>query len=68
MAITFKQYACKACGHKKMIDTNHYGECYSLGNYNRCPDCRPLPPDKRNPQAVIYPTTVWVCQEKEPEA
>lgn len=66
MPITFKEYRCKACGYTKKIDTNHYGECYSLGNYNRCPDCRPLPPDPKCPQAVIYPNTTWVCCEEPP--
>lgn len=63
MKIQAKEYACKACGHTKAIETNHYGQCYSLGNYNRCPDCRPLPPDPRHPQYVAYPITVWVCLE-----
>lgn len=51
-----KEYACKTCGHKKVIDTNHYGECYSFGNWNRCPKCIPsnLP-------------TVWVCTESPPD-
>ena len=66
MAITYKTYHCKACGFAKQIQTNHYGECYSLGNYNRCPDCRPLPPDPKRPQAVDYPVTVWVCDETPP--
>ncbi len=61
-----KHYQCKACGQSKEIGTNHWGECYSLGNYNRCPKCGPLPPDRRNPQAVIYPVTVWVCAETPP--
>jgi hypothetical protein len=51
-----KRYKCKECGHEKMIGTNHFGECYSLGNYNACPQC---PPFKR-------PTT-WVCAEPLPE-
>jgi hypothetical protein len=67
MPITFKNYRCKACGFEKKIDTNHYGECYSLGNYNRCPKCGPLPPDPKCPAAVIYPTTTWVCVDPVPE-
>ncbi len=51
-----KPYKCKECGHEKQIQTNHWGECYSLGNYNTCPVC---PPFKR--------PTVWICQEPLPE-
>ncbi len=65
--ITFKAYRCAKCGHEKQIETNHYGECYSLGNYNRCPKCGPLPPDKKHPQWVQYPVTVWQCAEPVPE-
>ncbi len=54
--ISYKKYSCKQCGHEKQIDTNHYGECYSFGNYNNCPKC---PPFRR-------PTT-WVCMETPPE-
>jgi hypothetical protein len=54
--VCYKPYKCKECGFKKQIQTNHHGECYSLGNYNVCPAC---PPFKR-------PTT-WVCCEKPPE-
>lgn len=67
MAITFKNYHCKACGYAKKIDTNHFGECYSFGKYNRCPKCRPLPPDPKHPQFVNYPTTTWVCDEVVPK-
>ena len=35
--ISFKHYKCKECGHEKEINTNHYGECYSLGTMNACP-------------------------------
>jgi recombinational DNA repair protein RecR len=48
--MSYKAYKCKECGYEKEIDTNHYGECYSWGNYNTCPSC---PPYKR-------PNT-WVC-------
>lgn len=51
-----KRYRCKECGHEKEIDTNHYGECYSWGGHNTCPQC---PPYKR-------PNT-WVCMETPPE-
>lgn len=51
-----KPYKCKECGYEKEIGTNHWGECYSFGNYNTCPNC---PPWKR-------PNT-WVCLESPPE-
>ena len=54
--VSYKAYSCKECGHEKMIDTNHYGECYSFANHNTCPKC---PPYKR--------PNVWVCQETPPE-
>lgn len=61
--LSYKQYQCKACGHTEEIQTNHYGECYSFGNYNRCRHCKPLPPDPKRPQYVQYPITTWVCLE-----
>lgn len=54
--IRSKKYHCAECGYEKEIQTNHYGQCYSLGNYDCCPQC---PPYKR-------PNT-WVCQENPPE-
>lgn len=51
-----KLYQCSRCGYQKQIDTNHYGECYSFGNYNYCPKC---PPFAR--------PTVWICMEVPPE-
>ena len=51
-----KRYRCSECGHEKEIQTNHYGECYSFGNYNRCPKC----PTYNGP-------TIWVCQEQPPD-
>jgi DNA replicative helicase MCM subunit Mcm2 (Cdc46/Mcm family) len=65
--LSYKRYACKRCGHETEIQTNHYGECYSLGNYNRCPKCGPLPPDPKRPQAVDYPSTTWVCLDTPPQ-
>ena len=38
---SYKPYKCKRCGYEKEIQTNHYGECYSWGNYNTCPCCAP---------------------------
>lgn len=54
--LTYKRYACQECGHEDKKQTNHFGECYSWGSYNACPDC---PPYKR-------PTT-WICIEKLPK-
>jgi len=54
--MSFKVYACSRCGHEKEMQTNHWGECYSLGNYDTCPGCPPI--DR---------PTVWQCQEKPPE-
>ena len=58
--ITFKKYECKRCGHVKEIDTNHFGECYSWGHYNTCPNC---PPWAKYPE--FGGSTTWVCLEKE---
>jgi transcription elongation factor Elf1 len=48
-----KKYKCAECGHEKVINTNHYLDVYSLGNFNTCPKCAPF---KR-------PNT-WVCIEQ----
>ena len=48
--LCYKSYKCSECGFQKDIQTNHYGECYSLGNYNHCQKCAP------------YKLTTWVCQ------
>ena len=53
--IRSKPYKCSVCGFKKDIETNHYGECYSLFNYNHCPDC---------PTTQL---TTWICHEVLPE-
>lgn len=50
-----KKYKCKECGHETTQSTNHYGETYSLGRVNICPNC---PPYKR-------PNT-WECLEPVP--
>lgn len=54
--ITLKKYRCRVCGHEEQISTNHWGSCYSFGNYNTCPSC---PPYKR--------PNIWDCQETPPE-
>ena len=63
--VTTKVYKCKVCGHKKELTTNHYGECYSLGDYNQCPKCprfRPLPKNwSKDYDPMIINPTVWVC-------
>ena len=70
--ITYKKYACKDCGYITDIDTNHWGECYSLGGYNQCPKCpRYLPPDQKwndecGHDVLILKPTAWVCQEVQP--
>lgn len=55
MAITSKRYACQQCGHEKQIETSHFGQTYSIGNYSMCPKC-----GHRNG------VTVWICQEAVP--
>jgi len=64
--ISFKAYECKKCGYEKEIDTNHFGECYSLGKHNQCPKCvRYQPCDG---PALIPTVTTWVCAEGEVES
>ena len=62
--IKFKKYKCKKCGFVKKIETNHYGECYSLGRYNHCTN----PKSECSWLINIYrkPTT-WICMEKPPK-
>jgi len=50
----YKHYKCKDCGYDKEIDTNHYGECYSIANYNTCPSCQPTVHDK------YHKSVTWV--------
>lgn len=59
--IKYKKYKCKRCGFVKEIDTNHYGECYSLGHFNACPQC---PPYAKYPE--FGGSTTWICLEKPP--
>ncbi len=64
MKITSKTYKCKVCGHKVEQETNHYGETYSLGNYNQCEKCpryKPLPKNWDKDYDLLIPnTTTWV--------
>ena len=57
MTMLKKEYECSSCGLLKMIETNHYGECYSLGNYNHCDSglCSPMS------------VTRWLCRADIPE-
>lgn len=50
--IRLKTYRCSRCGAETQIETNHYGQCYSLGTYHVCPRCPPF----------TRPTT-WICCE-----
>ena len=54
--LAYKPYACSRCDHICQIQTNHWGECYSLGSFNACPICPPF----------ARPTT-WVCRENPPK-
>lgn len=54
--ICSKPYRCQECGCQKKIETNHWGECYSWGGHNVCPQCPPY----KHP-------TVWVCEEEPPK-
>lgn len=56
-----KAYKCKRCGTEKLIETNHFGECYSAGHYNTCPSC---PPWAKYPE--FGGTTTWECVAKPP--
>jgi len=60
--IKFKKYKCKKCGFEKEIDTNHYGECYSWGRVNCCPEC---PPYAKYPE--FGGSTTWICMEDPPD-
>jgi len=60
--IKFKKYKCSKCGFVKEIDTNHYGECYSWGHSNTCPNC---PPYAKYPE--YGGSTTWKCMEKPPK-
>lgn len=60
--ITSKVYRCKRCGHEQQIETNHFGECYSVRHYNVCPAC---PPWAKYPE--FGSVTTWVCAEPCPQ-
>lgn len=48
-------YACSRCATRKLIETNHFLECYSLGRHNTCPSC---PPYAKYPE--YGGTTIWI--------
>lgn len=56
-----KLYCCKRCGHLEMITTNHYGQCWSAGQFNVCPTC---PPWAKYPE--FGGSTVWECVDEPP--
>ena len=57
---TAKSYKCKRCGHVTTQTTNHYGETYSLGRFNTCPNCPPWAK-----YAEFGGSTVWECIESQ---
>jgi hypothetical protein len=71
-----KRYRCNRCGFEQDIQTNHYGECYSLGAYNSCPQCgphmsvrwiccEPCPAEMATPEPWKLTTLGEVCKIKE---
>lgn len=51
-----KRYKCRRCGHVVTQTTNHYGDTWSFGNWNCCPNC---PPWAKYPE--FGGQTVWEC-------
>ncbi len=60
MPRTAKRYACARCGCVSEQVTNHYGETWSWGHVNACPDC---PPWAKYPE--FGGSTLWKCLEVE---
>lgn len=58
---TPKKYQCRRCGHVVTQTTNHYGETWSCGHYNTCPNC---PPWAKYPEYGGH--TTWDCIEPKP--
>ena len=54
MEHTSKEYICSECGYKTQQTTNHYGNTWSFGRYNTCPEC---PPYKKYPE--YGGQTIW---------
>jgi predicted RNA-binding Zn-ribbon protein involved in translation (DUF1610 family) len=61
--MSLKPYKCTKCGHEKEIDTNHYGECYSLGKYNSCESCH----DGITTTTWQYSGDLFECPENLPD-
>jgi hypothetical protein len=57
--MTDKNYECSRCGYITMINTNHFGSCWSFGHYNCCPKC---PPWAKYPEFGGH--THWNCLDK----
>lgn len=57
--ITAKKYKCQRCAHVVTQSTNHYGETYSWGRFNTCPNCPPWAK-----YAEFGGSTVWECLEQ----
>jgi uncharacterized protein YlaI len=57
---TIKEYQCHECGHITKQKTNHFGNTWSSGHFNCCPNC---PPFKKYPE--FGGLTIWKCMEKE---
>jgi len=61
--ITSKKYKCDRCGHIEEKSTNHYGDTWSSGRFNTCPQC---PPWAKYPE--FGGATTWTCLEEPPES
>ena len=57
--MTAKKYKCQRCGHVVTQSTNHYGETYSWGRFNTCPNCPPWAK-----YAEFGGCTIWECLEQ----
>ena len=62
MKITGKKYRCSRCGHVVTQQTNHFGNIWSWGCFNTCPQC---PPWAKYPE--FGGSTTWICCEQEKE-
>lgn len=54
-----KRYRCARCGHISKQTTNHYGNTWSWGHVNTCPEC---PPWAKYPE--FGGRTLWMCLDK----
>lgn len=60
--LTLKRYRCSKCGHLRTATTNHYGNTWSWGRVNTCPQC---PPHAKYPE--FGGSTLWECIEPIPD-